>query len=171
MNPQLTCSQRQWLRVVTGSNPVEVLNFFQASLLSCINCVHCDDHFFNFISFPQFIYDLFHISLTKKILMQMWICMNCPQKGLSIGLHSKHAWACWDSDRAIDFEIPRLTVNVHFPCNTWIYRECKVQNGLILWETLCNYLLACLLISWNNLLLPMEQLNFTRLILKFPDLL
>ena len=26
--------------------------------------VHCDDHFFIFISFPQFIYDLFHISLT-----------------------------------------------------------------------------------------------------------
>ena len=33
-------------REVTGSNPVEVLNFFQASLRSCINCVHCDDHFF-----------------------------------------------------------------------------------------------------------------------------
>ena len=30
----------------TGSNPVEVLNFFQASLRNCINCVHCDDHFF-----------------------------------------------------------------------------------------------------------------------------
>ena len=43
---------------------VEVLNFFQASLRNCINCVHCDDHFFIFISFPQFIYDLFHISLT-----------------------------------------------------------------------------------------------------------
>ena len=39
MTPQLTCSQRQWLhssvgkashryREVTGSNPVEVLNFF-----------------------------------------------------------------------------------------------------------------------------------------------
>ena len=39
MNPQLTCSQRQWLhssagrashryREITGSNPVEVLNFF-----------------------------------------------------------------------------------------------------------------------------------------------
>ena len=24
----------------------EVLNFFQASLRNCINCVHCDDHFF-----------------------------------------------------------------------------------------------------------------------------
>ena len=31
---------------------------------NCINCVHCEDHFFIFISFPQFIYDLFHISLT-----------------------------------------------------------------------------------------------------------
>ena len=67
MNPQLTCSQHQWLHSsvsrashryheVTGSNPVEVLNFFfQASLRNCINCIHCDDHFFIFISFPQFI--------------------------------------------------------------------------------------------------------------------
>ena len=36
-------------REVTGSNPLEVLNFFfQASLRNCINCVHCDDHFFIF---------------------------------------------------------------------------------------------------------------------------
>ena len=57
-------------REVTGSNPVEVQNFFfQASLLNCINCVHCDDHFFIFISFPQFIYDLFHISLTIRVLL------------------------------------------------------------------------------------------------------
>ena len=56
-------------REVTGSNPVEVLNFFQASLHNCINCVHCDDHFFIFISFPQFIYDLFHTSLAKKVLL------------------------------------------------------------------------------------------------------
>ena len=39
-------------------------SFFEASLRNRINCVHCDDHFFIFISFPQFIYDLFHISLT-----------------------------------------------------------------------------------------------------------
>ena len=26
----------------------------------------------------------------------------------SIGLRSKHAWACWDSARAIDFEIPSI---------------------------------------------------------------
>ena len=63
MNPKLTCSQRQWLhssvgrashryREVTGSNPVEVLNFFQASLRNCKNCDHnCEDHSsFDFIS-------------------------------------------------------------------------------------------------------------------------
>ena len=77
MNPQLTCSQRQWFhssvgralhryREVTCSNSVEVLNFFQASLRNRINCVHCDDHFFIFISFPQFLYDLFHISLAQE---------------------------------------------------------------------------------------------------------
>ena len=38
-------------REVTGSNPVEVLNFFLASLHNCINCVHCDDDFFIFILF------------------------------------------------------------------------------------------------------------------------
>ena len=26
-----------------------------------------------------------------------------------IGLSSKHAWACWDSARIIDFEFPTLT--------------------------------------------------------------
>ena len=30
---------------VTGSNPVEVLNFFSGFLRNCINCVHnCEDH-------------------------------------------------------------------------------------------------------------------------------
>ena len=63
MNPKLTCSQRQWLhssvgrashryREATGSNPVEVLNFFQTSLRNCKNCDHnCEDHSsFDFIS-------------------------------------------------------------------------------------------------------------------------
>ena len=63
MNPKLTCSQRQWLhssvgrashryREVTGSSPVEVLNFFQASLRNCKNCDrNCEDHSsFDFIS-------------------------------------------------------------------------------------------------------------------------
>ena len=42
----------------------EFFFFFRLLYAICINCVHCDDHFFMFISFPQFIYDLFHISLT-----------------------------------------------------------------------------------------------------------
>ena len=33
-------------RTGISSNPVEVLNFFQASLRNCINCVYCDNHFF-----------------------------------------------------------------------------------------------------------------------------
>ena len=48
-------------REVTGSNPVEVLNFFQASLRNCINCVHCDDHFFIFsVSIVQFLFNLLY---------------------------------------------------------------------------------------------------------------
>ena len=35
-------------REVTGSNPVEVLNFFSGLFRNCINCVHSDDHFFIF---------------------------------------------------------------------------------------------------------------------------
>ena len=43
--------------------------WYQASLRSGINCVHCDNHFFIFILFPQFIYDLFQILLTKNIII------------------------------------------------------------------------------------------------------
>ena len=105
---------------VTGSNPVEVLNFFfsgfftQSGLLpratksrevvlrpapykirqrafgkstsNCVSCVHCDDHLFIFISFPEFIYDLFHISLTKSKLFHNWINCCC----------------CWRSYRKIE---------------------------------------------------------------------
>ena len=42
--------------------------WYQASLRSGINCVRCDNHFFIFISFPQFICDLFQILLTKNII-------------------------------------------------------------------------------------------------------
>ena len=55
-------------REVTGSNPVEVLIFFFFRLL------HCDDHFLIFISFPQFIYDLFHKSLT------LLYCIHDPKR-------------------------------------------------------------------------------------------
>ena len=38
--------------------------FFQASLRNCLNCVSLRRSYLYFISFPQFIYDSFHISLT-----------------------------------------------------------------------------------------------------------
>ena len=77
------CSTNWAKRPLTlGAGP----SFFQASLRNCINCVHCDDHFFIFISFPQFIYDLFHISLTKSKLFHNWISCCC----------------CWRSYRKIE---------------------------------------------------------------------
>ena len=54
MNPQLTCSQQQWLhssvgRVSHGFKPHWSPEFFLRLLYAiCINCVHCDDHFFIF---------------------------------------------------------------------------------------------------------------------------
>ena len=67
MNPQLTY-------------PVEVLNFIRASLCNCINCVHCDDHSFIFVSFPQFIYDLFHKSLTNSFIVRCHATSNREEK-------------------------------------------------------------------------------------------
>ena len=93
MNPQLTCSQRQWLhssvsrashryREVTGSNPVEVLNFFQASLRNYITCIHCDDHFFILFLFffcCQLIVFLFFLlsKLSKSMKCNAYICYSC----------------------------------------------------------------------------------------------
>ena len=36
--------------------PLKSWIFFQASLCNCINCVHCDDHFFIFITIVQKLY-------------------------------------------------------------------------------------------------------------------
>ena len=43
--------------------PVKEMSVNDIVGYNCELWVHCDDHFFIFISFPQFIYDLFHISL------------------------------------------------------------------------------------------------------------
>ena len=153
----------QFMRIIKSDHDLWLLNMLAFIIKHWIHVKST-----NFLSLMQ-------VFKETKILMREWICMKCRQTRWSVSplvsILNMHELVETVHDRAIDFEIPRLTVNVHFPCNTWIYRECKAQNGLILWETLCNYLLACLLISWNNLLLSMEQLNFTRLILKFPDLL
>ena len=102
----------------------------------------------------------------------------------SIGLNSKHAWASWDSARIIDFEFPTLTrvkwtlslikfltrcylrANSRgpamIPCMTCIYRECKAKYRME-WSYGKPYMNTCLhvlFLSWNNLLLPMEQMFY-----------
>ena len=70
--PIVSCFIAQWvehptgIREVTGSNLVEFLNFFQAPLRNCISTLRSQLRwsFLHFITFPQFIYDLFHISFT-----------------------------------------------------------------------------------------------------------
>ena len=53
-------------------------NFFPASLRNCINCVSLRRSFLHFISFSQFIYDSFHISLTPNIvhLLDVTFCVR-----------------------------------------------------------------------------------------------
>ena len=61
--------RRTGIREVTGSSPVEVLNFFQASLRNCKNCDHnCEDH----SSFEHFqlLLITFLQALTKYIDME-----------------------------------------------------------------------------------------------------
>ena len=92
MNPQLTCSQHQWLhssvgrashqyREVTGSNLVEVLNFFQASLRNCTNCVHCDDHFFIFVEEFSFSFLIVATNFTNT-QVQYTLYSKQPKRGL-----------------------------------------------------------------------------------------
>ena len=100
MGSESVTSHRTGNREVTGSNPVEVLNFFQASLRNCISCVHCDDHFFIFISFPQFIYDLFHISLTYTVMIPLNSGITMDVTSITVTVfkvekllkHCNHSW-------------------------------------------------------------------------------
>ena len=78
MNPKLTCSQRQWLhssvgrashryREVTGSSPVEVLNFFFRLLYAIAKIAIITARIIlHLISYPQFTYDLFHMHHSPK---------------------------------------------------------------------------------------------------------
>ena len=72
---------RRWAFSLDMDKPKAVFATMQTFLrlsgfftqLRKLHCVHCDDHFFIFISFPQFIHDLLHISLTlfwfvKKVI-------------------------------------------------------------------------------------------------------
>ena len=70
-----------WYREVTGSNHVEVLDVFRASLRNCINCVHCDDHVLIFIFNHWFvavdlltfyIFDVYTIKILRTISLVSW---------------------------------------------------------------------------------------------------
>ena len=82
MNPKLTCSQRQWLnssvgrvshryREVTGSSPVEVLNFFRLLYAVVKIAITTARIILHLISYPQFTYDLFHMHHSLPRLCQL----------------------------------------------------------------------------------------------------
>ena len=86
MNPKLTCSQRQWLhssvgrashryREVTGSSPVEVLNFFRLLYAIVKIAIITARIILHLISYPQFTYDLFHMNHPIKSIL----CMLCTE--------------------------------------------------------------------------------------------
>ena len=114
MNPQLTCSQRQWLhssvgrashryREVTGSSPVEVLNFSQAFLRNCKNCDHnCEDH-------SSFDYNLGQNKMRNKTPLppyQWWIRAQTKTRfffsSLKWGEGGLKFFICFDRDWILD---------------------------------------------------------------------
>ena len=127
MNPQLPCSQRQWFRSsvdrashqyreVTGSNPVEVLNVFQASLGNCINCVHFDDLFFIFISFTQFIWFISYIINTNFFHGNIWT-HNWPAPNIS-GFISQ----------LVEHRTGIARSRVQTPLKSWIFFQASLRN-------------------------------------------
>ena len=91
------CSTNRAMKPLTlGAG--QVLKFFHPFLRNCINCVHCDDHLFILISFPQFIYDLFHRSLTKKVSLCIVLLKRRESRCLCsispTALHEKNTLLC-----------------------------------------------------------------------------
>ena len=78
-------------REVAGSNPVEVMNFFQTSLCNCINCVHCDDHFF--ISF-HFI-SVVHIWFISYIINTEIVFVFIKQPNYIQVAENCNLWRSW----------------------------------------------------------------------------
>ena len=87
-------------REVTGSNPVEVLNFFQASLRNCINCVHnCEDQpsfdfisavhiwFISYTSFKLFFIVFVFKQSMAHVLKRRWLTVFLPAG----------SWALWSA--------------------------------------------------------------------------
>ena len=94
--PKLTCSQRQWLhssvgrashryREVTGSSPLEVLNFFSGFFNYAIVkiAIITARIILHLISYPQFTYDLFHMHHSLTYLSREHMNPNWPAPNVS----------------------------------------------------------------------------------------
>ena len=90
-------------REVTGSSPVEVLNFFHASLRNCKNCDHnCDDHssliwFHIWLNLPKSfkrIYFQFIWLKTLLITTSHLLAKTVIPRFLSLTLHVPFTWNC-----------------------------------------------------------------------------
>ena len=94
---------------------VEVLNFFQASLRNCINCVNCNDHFI-FISFPQFIYNFSYIMNTHFFHGNLWT-HNWPAPNNS-GLIAQ----------LVEYRTCIARSRVQTPLKSWIFFKASLRN-------------------------------------------
>ena len=89
---------------------------------------------FNFLSLKQVFISDSCTCIRNKYLCKSEFVWNVHKQvtlkviSFSIGLHPKHAWACWDSAKAIDFECPRLTrAKWTLALYYMHYRECKAK--------------------------------------------
>ena len=96
---------KKWVLMIYEINriwPAE--SFFQASLCNCINCVHCDDHFFIFTSHfdtnssseiaQKFVHFKFHLhvnSYSSFFKPSMWSYLHLDW----INLYQKTTLNCW----------------------------------------------------------------------------
>ena len=98
---------------------VEVLNFFQASLRNCINCVNCDDHFI-FISFSFHFhssYIIFHISWTLIFFYgKLWT----------------HNWPAPNNSgfiaQLVEYRTCVARSRVQTPLKSWIFFKASLHN-------------------------------------------
>ena len=124
-------------REVTGSKPVEVLNFFQTSLRNCINCVHCDDHFFISINT--------YFSLKAKRWLRGGVGghVGVSTKTLSFVPLNLHRWWPREWKRCITglffnffFSIMKLTRRTRVRQSSAKREETAIQKSLVTWPWL-----------------------------------
>ena len=134
MNPQLTCSQRQWLHSwvgrashryskVTGSNPVEVLNFFQASLRNCINWFTAT--IISSFSVLSYVHETSHkVRETSYTERGFNVSKTARKRGKSE--KSKEGYEHW-----LQYNFQRRTIKLHYVEDLHAFQEWHVHNNLL----------------------------------------